>query len=432
MKHAMRLMICLATLLSACYAPSFLSQHTAAPEEEALNEPVEEPAEAKSSALPGTIPLSEFHDFGDPNFRALIHKMRTLEAHSAPAGSVLRIVQFGDSHTASDTITSSLRQLLQQRLGDAGIGWVAPMKAPGQSHRLVRYEANGWELNTSRSANEDWQKTFPLGGYIATPVSEKATLSVIPQAENAGLWNIRLSLRQWRTPLILTDADEKRQVIEAVRPFGIWRDIELDAPLRLPFTITALSPGDADLGGIWLEKHESAGVTVSPIGQNGVTLKNWEYWSMPHQWTQQLADSQADMVILAYGTNEAIRSDLDLSDMKRVLRESVRTVREALPESVITIVGAPDALLAKESIDCGERLFPMLNEVKSAQLGIAAETKALFWDWQAAMGGPCHMDDWLAEGLAKEDRVHFSPAGYRKSAEIFYSDLMTLIERTSP
>jgi lysophospholipase L1-like esterase len=392
----------------------------------------ERTAETAPPALFPSHPRPEFHDFGDPNFRKLAQKTRALKNQTAPMGTVLRIVQFGDSHTASDTITSGLRRLLQQRFGNAGIGWIAPMKTPGQNHSLVKYESNGWELSTSRNANEARQKIFPLGGYIATPVSDNASISVIPRAESADLWKARVSLKQWKAPLILTDARKKRIVIEPSRPFGLWRDAVIASPLRLPFTITAGSSGDADLGGIWLEKNRASGVTVSAIGLNGVTLKNWEYWSMPHQWTRQLTASKADMVILAYGTNEAIQPRLDIADMKNILRKSVLTVRDALPDSAIVIVGAPDALHAKEAGDCGERIFPMLREVKRAQREIAEKMKTLFWDWQTAMGGPCSMEDWFAEGLAKEDRIHFSLAGYQKSAEFFYDDLMVLIDKTLP
>ena len=419
--------ICLALLLAAC--DGMIQSQSSLPPSRVDSGT----AETTSPALFPSKSRSEFHDFGDPNFKKLTQKTRALKNKTAPAGAILRIVQFGDSHTASDTITSGLRRLLQQRLGNAGIGWIAPMRAPGQNHSLVKYESEGWELTTSRGANEARQKNFPLGGYIATPVSDNASISVIPRAENADLWRARVSLKQWKTPLILTDAKQKRVVIEPLRPFGLWRDVVITPPLRLPFTITAESSGDADLGGIWLEKNRASGVTVSAIGLNGVTLKNWEYWSMPHQWTRQLTASKADMVILAYGTNEAIQPGLDIADMKNILRKSVLTVREALPDSAIVIVGAPDALRAKEETgDCDKRLFPMLREVKRAQREIAEKMKTLFWDWQIAMGGPCSMEDWFAEGLAKEDRVHFSPAGYQKSAELFYDDLMALIDKTPP
>ncbi|MDR2452549.1 MAG: GDSL-type esterase/lipase family protein [Candidatus Accumulibacter sp.] len=373
--------------------------------------------------------LSGLHNFGDPNFDRLTGKIRVLQSGQAPAETVLRITQFGDSHTASDTITSGLRQLLQARFGDAGIGWIAPMKVPNQSHRLVKYESRGWKLSSSRQARDpSRQKIFPMGGYIATPVKPGARITVLPRHGSGDTWQARFAIKHWKASLTLKDAARRRIALKPSGPSGIWREVSVKTPLRLPFTISAAVPDAAELGGIWLEKNRSTGVVVSAIGANGTTLKNWEYWSEPHQWTDQLTASRSDMVIIAYGTNEAIRPDLDLADMKNVLRESLRTVRKALPDSVIVIVGAPDSLRVKErSFRCEERLFPMLREVKGAQLEVAREGKTLFWDWQAAMGGPCAIEAWLDEGLAKDDLTHLTMEGYHRSAEIFYRDLMALI-----
>jgi lysophospholipase L1-like esterase len=373
--------------------------------------------------------LSGFHDFGDPNVDRLTGKIRVLQSGQAPAGTVLRITQFGDSHTASDTITSGLRQLLQARWGDAGIGWIAPMKVSSQSHRLVKYESRGWKLSSSRQARDpSRQKIFPMGGFIATPVKSGARITVLPRDENGGTWQARFAIKHWKAPLTLRDANRRQIALKPPGPSGIWREVSVKTPLRLPFTISAAVPDAAELGGIWLEKNRSAGVVVSAIGANGTTLKNWEYWSEPYQWTDQLRDSRSDMVIIAYGTNEAIRPDLDLAEMRNILRESLRTVRKALPDSVVVIVGAPDSLQAKKrGFSCEERLFPMLREVKRVQLEVAREEKTLFWDWQTAMGGPCAIDAWLDEGLAKGDLTHLTMEGYHKSAEIFYRDLMALI-----
>jgi lysophospholipase L1-like esterase len=374
--------------------------------------------------------LSGFHDFGDPNLDRLIGKMRVLQSGKAPPGMVLRITQFGDSHTASDTITSGLRRLFQARFGDAGIGWIAPMAVPGQSHRLVKYQSRGWTLSSSRQASDpSRQKTFPMGGYTATPVKAGARITVLPRGENGDAWQARFVVKHWKAPLVVKDANNRRIALKPPGPAGVWREVSVKTPLRLPFTISAGVPDAAELGGIWLEKNRSSGAVVSAIGANGTILKNWEYWSDPHQWTDQLAASRSDMVIVAYGTNEAIRPDLDVADMKNVLRESLRTIRKALPDSVIVVVGAPDSLRVKEreSFRCAERLFPMLREVKRAQLEVAREEKTLFWDWQAAMGGSCAIDAWFDEGLAKDDRTHLTMEGYHKSAEIFYRDLMLLI-----
>jgi lysophospholipase L1-like esterase len=269
-----------------------------------------------------------------------------------------------------------------------------------------------------------------MGGYIATPVRRGAKITVLPRDDSGGAWHARFVVKHWKAPLTVRDANSRRVDLKSPGPSGLWREVGVKTALRLPLTISAAAPDDAELGGIWLEKNRSSGVVVSAIGANGTILKNWEYWSGPHQWTEQLTASRSDVVIIAYGTNEAIRANLDVSDMKNVLRESVRTVRKALPNSVVVIVGAPDSIHVKEREEfrCEERLFPRLREVKRAQLEVAKERKTLFWDWQAAMGGPCAIDAWFDEGLAKDDLTHLTMDGYRKSAEIFYRDLMALID----
>ncbi len=63
---------------------------------------------------------------------------------------VIRITQFGDSHSAADFFTGKLRTVLQQRYGDAGIGWVSPIFVRGQRHEQITYDSEDWQLLDSR------------------------------------------------------------------------------------------------------------------------------------------------------------------------------------------------------------------------------------------------------------------------------------------
>jgi hypothetical protein len=49
-----------------------------------------------------------------------------------------------------------------------------------------------------------------------------------------------------------------------------------------------------------------------------------------------------------------------------------------------------------------------------------------FWDWDAAMGGPCSAHRWTQAGtpLAQPDHVHQTVAGYQLTAEHLFGDLM--------
>ena len=49
--------------------------------------------------------------------------------------------------------------------------------------------------------------------------------------------------------------------------------------------------------------------------------------------------------------------------------------------------------------------------------------QTLFWDWQAAMGGPCGMKDWQSRGWGGADGIHFTVEGYRHAADLLRDDL---------
>jgi hypothetical protein len=62
--------------------------------------------------------------------------------------------------------------------------------------------------------------------------------------------------------------------------------------------------------------------------------------------------------------------------------------------------------------------------VVAAQQGVAAREGWAFWDWSAAMGGPCSMVGWVGQHLGRADHVHMSADGYGQSAELLFRDIM--------
>ncbi len=64
-------------------------------------------------------------------------RFRNLQAGKS---DIIRITQFGDSHSAADFFTGHLRYVLQKKYGDAGIGWITPVKIKGQRHSNVEYK----------------------------------------------------------------------------------------------------------------------------------------------------------------------------------------------------------------------------------------------------------------------------------------------------
>ncbi len=116
-------------------------------------------------------------------------------------------------------------------------------------------------------------------------------------------------------------------------------------------------------------------------------------------------------------------------------------LRAALPDAAIAVLGPPDGNQApprrarRPAAACTPAprpdawfVPPGLAAVRDAQLQVATRNGWLFWDWAAAMGGPCAIDRWARADppLAWPDHVHLRDAGYEASADALFGVLMRL------
>ncbi|WP_347902548.1 hypothetical protein [Pseudomonas purpurea] len=122
----------------------------------------------------------------------------------------------------------------------------------------------------------------------------------------------------------------------------------------------------------------------------------------------------------AYGTNEAFDDDLDLDKYRSQLQDKITLLRKTVPKAVILLVGAPDSIKRRGASACAAAQPPPLRQVIQIQKAVAQRNRVLFWDWQAFMGGDCSIRQWQASELARNDLVHLTADGYRKSAEGLY------------
>ncbi|MBF1279442.1 MAG: hypothetical protein HXM78_03120 [Neisseria lactamica] len=308
-----------------------------------------------------------------------------------------RIIQVGDSHTAGDYFTDRLRRRLQQQWGNGGIGWVYPNTVKGQRMATVRYSGSGWNTISSRKSHSD----FSFGGIEARADGGSVTLSAADGSMDMQQISI-FGKPVWSEQTLIVNGRE----IPAKQ--NGWQLLHTNA--SLPITLSNSMPWQ--IGFINIERP-GRGVTVSAMGINGAQLSQWSKWR-PGMW-EDLAQTKADLIILAYGTNEAFSGNLDISSTERTWRNYIRQIKNTLPNAGILILGAPESLKTAYG-SCGNRPV-LLSEVQQMQQRIARDEKIMFWSWQDAMGGACSMKNWMAQGLAAKDGVHFSAQGYETAAD---------------
>ena len=356
-------------------------------------------------ARPGGMPRRSAHllNFGS-DAQPWLAKLRRLGRDrylSSGRPTVFRVLLMGDSHTAGGHFGDAVRRRLQARLGDAGIGWVQPAQIKGQRISIMSY-AGHWKAATSRTDAGD----FTLGGVISW--GDGGDLTLIPQTGGAML--LKLIARPddpMGEPLIVSDSRGRSQTpLGRTRPG--WQLLTLD---RVQPPITLSDPQrNWTLGAVGLENGRP-GLTFSAMGINGAQITEIGKWH--RSWAKDLAYTEADLVILEYGTNEVYkRKEVEWGVLERQWRRVLSQIHAALPQAGVMIVAAPEALQSTAG-ECGHP-SPYLAQMQRLQERIARSQGALYWPWQAAMGGECSMKQWMNQGLAARDGVHFDKAGYHQ------------------
>lgn len=367
------------------------------------------------------VPLQ---DFGDPNAKRFWKRLKSQDDKSAR--EPVRVLQLGDSHTAGDYFSGELRTRMQARFGNAGIGWLTPGYVTNQRSAQVWLRGKGdWQIKNSRNLVSG---LFPLGGLI-NQASSGSTLEIATKQMPAeGLWRVSFWLQAAKTTWQLAlPSGEKHTLIPDLTkgPWGV-SSVIVDARELDGMKLQANSDGAA-LGGVTLDRL-SPGVLVDAlgiVGAKGSVIGKWDSAAL----REQLRWRKPDLLILAYGTNEAFDLRFNADEFSKSLRETVRLLRTTAPSASILIVGAPSSAKKKPpyvNAGCRLQLAPGLTSVQRVQRQIAKEERTLYWDWSAFMGGVCGAANWIKQHppLMREDLVHLTPEGYSTSGAALYDALL--------
>ncbi len=340
-------------------------------------------------------------------------------SHPPETGS-LHILQYGDSHTASDDWANQLRQEFQAKFGSGGPGYTLP------GHPFLGYRrfdsrgsnSRGWYTGgivTRRGDGIDG-----LGGISLTAQSADETVTLTVECEQLELHYLRqpgggqLEFSVDGAPIATVDTDGESGP-------GTYRYAA--TPNVHQYTVRTLSAAPVRLFG-WVAQNQ-AGVTYETLGINGAQANLILDWN-PDVLASELMSRDPALIVLAYGTNEALSRTWTPEGYRVALTEIIRRLRAAAPVTSILLIGPPD---------CEHRLrgrltpFPHLDQVIEIQRQAARDNGCAFWDWRAAMGGPGSVRQWVQAGLGQGDYTHLTGAGYRMTGGTLFAELMEQYNR---
>jgi len=128
-------------------------------------------------------------------------------------------------------------------------------------------------------------------------------------------------------------------------------------------------------------------------------------------WEAQLRQLQPDLVIINYGTNESAYAAFIDQAYGKELKEIVRRVRAALPETSILMMSPMD----RGQRDSGGTIgtMPTIPRLVTIQQRTAMETGCGFFNTFLAMGGPGN-DGAVVSGRTPAGRRRFYPSHARR------------------
>lgn len=362
----------------------------------------------------------------------LFEALRATEAGERDAP--VHILQIGDSHTAGDRITGKLRADLQARFGNAGRGLLpAGIPYAGYAPLQVQVAAEGWtsEVAPLSASGANAYAAYGLAAMRGRGSADSVLdLRFDPGSEPAR-FGVCGRLRSYGPGVgLVVEADGDPWTIDLNTPdagaIPTCVQFELDRP-SASIRLRGYGPG-VELDAVWSDRRRP-GVIVSALGVIGSTLSDFATRDA-NLTNTEFGAFGAELVILAYGTNEGFDDGLDPAVYGRLLREQIARIRSYARDAAVLILGAPDALRTGEAGGCSadgqRRPPPSLAVVRDVQRRVSAEMGVAFWDWRGRMGGDCSADRLatMAEPLMRGDRVHFTSEGADWIGGMLSADLM--------
>lgn len=338
----------------------------------------------------------------------------------------LSIRVLGDSHIAGDFFSHRLRGLLFK---DYTLGFVYPLCPNYHQNIALKYESENFEILNSRLHELD---EYPLGGVVARPLELPASITLSPK--NLQTQDSKKAQKPQYKPietriifkspnkesaLVVEDSNNQRFIINAKRPF-VWQSLSLN--LHYPATIRALNE-KVLLGGFFLTDMDKKNNIVENLGINGARSNLWLKWDKT-LFMQQMRFLPADLVILCYGSNDALFDTFNESLFVKNYSDLIDNIREANPNASILLLTPPPVVQKVSNATRRKKaVYKMSKNAKSVReaiIKVAKQKQTLLFDLEGFINQSGGKKKWEEASLAKAD-VHLLPNGYKLVADkIFY------------
>jgi lysophospholipase L1-like esterase len=335
---------------------------------------------------------------------------------------LVRVIQFGDSHTAGDSFTGALRTLFQQKFGDGGAGFqFAGYPFAGYHiHGTKRAQSTGW-LALGTHLNDIGDAMVGMGGVSLSTAAAGNWVSLDADATSL---QVQYLVQPNGGFIEIRDNDTLIATVSTASTDTLAPDTagHFDAPVEPgPHHFEVLTTDQAPVRLLGLSTENSAGITYEAVGINGAEASLFLRWNEVLQQTLMLESNPA-LIVLSYGTNEAGDRNWTEVGYAAMFQRIIERCRRLAPNASILVIGPPD-----RAMRAGRRAwkpFTGVDRIVAAQRSVCRQMHCAYWDQRSRMEDYSSMRDWDSISWAQPDHTHFTGEGYTELASALFSDIV--------
>ena len=348
--------------------------------------------------------------------RPFFDQLHALEVD--PKGPVVRVLQFGDSHTAADMFTGDMRTLFQTKWGDGGAGFSYPGYpfAGYRIHGTKRQQSIDWTVEGTHFKDLGDDAMVGMGGVSLSTDHAGSWVSLDADATSL---EVQYLTQPGGGPIEIYDGEELLATVSTDGPTAAGR---FDSPVEAgTHHFEVRTTEDAPVRLLGLTTENASGVTYEAIGLNGAEASLFLRWD---ETLQQAYMEQVNpaLIVLAYGTNEASDHNWSEESYAAMFRSLIERCRRLAPKAAILVIGPPDRELRVSRK--GWAPFAGVDRIVEAQRSTCKQMGCAYWDQRSRMGGFGSMREWVSVEWAQADHTHFTGEGYSELAGALFLDIV--------
>ena len=371
-----------------------------------------------TSPLPSNGTLVPIRDYspGGTMLRAFALKLSNVPGLRRP----LRIGFMGDSFIEGDLMTCDFRELMQNKYGGGGVGFVPITSQVAGFRQTVRHKFNQWKQS---SIVNNKSGAFTISAFHFTP-SENSYVEYKGSSNRKHLDHFgraRLLFVSEGRSVIRATVNGEEEFLFNTEPKSVLQEVQLDGDIRsIRYQISDVEGFRAY--GVYLENPTGVSVDNFSVRGNPGTAMGRINPELSRQFGKL---SPYDLIVLQYGLNVVQSQVTNYSTYHKQMTAVVNHIKRCFPGVAILIMSVGDRATRSNGVFV---TMPGIRAMVQTQEQLARDCGVMFWSTYEAMRAQGGMSTFVKNGWAAKDYTHISARGGRKIATALFEAITAPVQ----